>query len=205
MKELLVLVMLVGVLFNSSIALAQSGGEAAQENKQKQNEQKESERLENESNENNPKEQSIWSDISSSAKSLTDSTLEKADQLSTGIGNVYDDAVILSKDSLNSFLDQMDESVILMEQLGYDITDVYMGVGLIPDLSFKVARVKVLSKEQQNEILKKQEVGLVMDYIVNKLNQAYDMKVKGYHIKDVKIRAALSPGATVHFVKNLEE
>jgi hypothetical protein len=200
MKQLLVLITLSGVLFISSVALAQSDNQTSEENTQK-----EKELVKADTNENKPKERSIWSEIGSSAKSLTDSTLEKADQLSTGVGNIYDDAVTLSKDSLNGFLSEMDESVILMEQLGYDITDVYMGVGIIPDLSFKVARKRALSKEQQAEILKEQKVGVVMDYILNKLNEAYDMKVKGYHIKDVKIRVALSPGATVHFVKNLEE
>jgi hypothetical protein len=191
MKKLLTLIVLHGLLLNPFVSFAAEENKATEESKT--------------TDENSQKKQSIWSDISSGAQSLTDSTPEKASELSDGMGNVYDGAVTLSKDSLNGFLEGMDESVILLGKLGYDITDVYINVGLIPDLSFKVARVKTLSVEKQNEILKAQDVGVVMDYIVGKLNQAYDMKVQGYHIKDVKIRLTLSLGATVHFVKNLED
>ncbi len=184
MNKLLVLMVMAGLLLNSSM----SWGEETNITEEKQKE-----------------EHSIWSDISSGAKSLTESTLEKANEFSDGMGHAYDDAVTLSKDSLNGFMKNMDESVILLGQLGYDITDVYINVGLIPDLSFKVARVRTLEVEKQKEIMDEKKVGLVIYFIVNKLNEAYDMKVNGYHIKDVKIRLTLSPGASVHFVKNLEE
>jgi hypothetical protein len=148
------------------------------------------------------KEISLWSEISTGAQSLTDSTLEKAGELSGNISQAYDNAITFSKESLNSFLVSLDESVILMEKLGYDITDVYINAGVVPDLAFKVARVKAISLQAQCEILQAQGNGVVMKYIVKRLNQAYAMEVKGYHIKDVKIRLTLTPGATVHFVRD---
>jgi hypothetical protein len=184
MHKIIVLITLNFILLNSPLVVAQDDDISVEES--------------------HVKEQSIWSDISSGAQSFTQSTLEKAGKLSDDMGEVYDDAVILSKDSLNDFLAGMDEKVKLLGQLGYDITDVYINVGLIPDLSFKVARVKTLRIEKQNEILQSQQAGVVMHYVINKLNQAYDMQVKGYHIKDVKIRLTFTPGATVHFVKNNE-
>ena len=99
-------------------------------------------------------QQSFWYELSSGAQSLTDSTLKKAGELSGSVGNAYNSAVTLSKETLNNFLASMDESVMLMERLGYDITDIYVNVGIIPEVSFKVSRLKVLTTQQQNEILK---------------------------------------------------
>jgi hypothetical protein len=150
-------------------------------------------------------EQSVWYNLTTNAQSLTEKTFEKASELSGDIGETYDDMMTLSNEKLNTFLASMNHSIILMEQLGYDISDIYLVAGIIPDLSFKVVRVNTLSIEVQNEILKQNGNGTVMRYMVNKLNQAYSMQVKGYRVKNVRIRVTLTPSATVHFVKNIEK
>lgn len=147
------------------------------------------------------KELSIWSSISDGAKSLTDSTLQKADELSEDISNAYDDTIVLSSESINGFMSNLDDSVTLLGTLGFDVTNVYVNVGLIPGVTFTVARVQVLNIEEQNELLKQEEVGVILQYVINKLNQAYDIEISGYYTKDVNIRLTINPGATVHLEK----
>jgi len=180
--KILVLLLL---LLTHSLALA------AEENKTESAEKQQKE-----------KQHSFWKELTGSAESITESAIKTVNKMSADAGESYDAALAMSEEQLESFLADIDNKILLLNQLGFDITDVYLNAGFIPDISFTVARVKEISLQQQSKILKEHQTGFVTRYIVKSLNRAYDMRVNGYHVKDVKVRLTITPGTRVHFVKD---
>lgn len=145
---------------------------------------------------------SLWVDLKQAASGATEKVSSMSSELSQDAIKGYDEATQYSETMFNDFMIGLDANIIALEKMGYVVTDLYIGVELIPSVSFKISKTKEVSLKEQKAILIKSGDNSVLSYAMNKLNKAYNMKMGDYQIKAVRMDLSLPPRTSVHFVKS---
>jgi len=148
-----------------------------------------------------PTVSSLWGDLKQAASSASDSVSSMGSEFSRDAIESYDEAAQYSESMFDDFMLGLDANIIALEKMGYVVTDLYIGIGLIPSVSFKISKIKEVPLEEQKAILKESGNNSVLSYAMDKLNKAYSMKMGEYQIKAVRMDLSLPPRTSVHFIK----
>lgn len=144
---------------------------------------------------------SLWGDLKQAASGASDKVSSMSSELSRDAVNNYDAAAQYSETMFDDFMVGLDVNIMALEKMGYVVTDLYIGVELIPSVSFKISKIKEVSLEEQKAILEQSGNNSVLSYAMEKLNTAYSMKMGDYKIKAVRMDLSLPPRTSVHFIK----
>lgn len=150
--------------------------------------------------ENQPQEKdSFWSNVKQTAQSAATNVSEKAKSLSAGASDSVSEFGEYSDQAFEDFMLGVEQNIQVLEKMGYVVTDLYIGVDLVPSVSFRIAKVTEVDLDKQQKLLAEQD-NRVLKYIVEKLNSAYAMEFGDYQIKAVKMDLGLPPKTSVHFI-----
>jgi len=147
---------------------------------------------------------SLWGDLKEAASDATDTVSTMSSELADGTVGGYDIAAEYSEEVFDDFVNGVETNIEALEKMGFVVTDLYVGVGLVPAVSLKITKVSDVSEEKQQAILKESGNSAVLSYALKKLNQAYSMEIGVYQIKAVRMDLSLPPKTSVHFVKSVE-
>ena len=147
---------------------------------------------------------SLWGDLKEAASDATDKVSTMSSELADGTVGGYDIAAEYSEEVFDDFVNGVETNIEALEKMGFVVTDLYVGVGLVPTVSLKITKVADVSEEKQQAILKESGNSAVLSYALKKLNQAYSMEIGVYQIKAVRMDLSLPPKTSVHFIKTVE-
>lgn len=144
---------------------------------------------------------SLWIDLKQAASGASDKASTMSSELSRDAIESYNKAAQYSETMFNDFMLGLDANIMALEKMGYVVTDLYIGIELIPSVSLKISKIKEVPFEKQKSILEESGNNSVLSYAMEKLNTAYGMKMGDYKIKAVRMDLSLPPRTSVHFVK----
>ncbi len=145
---------------------------------------------------------SLWGDLKQVASGASDKVSSMSSELGRDAVESYDEVAQYSETMFNDFMLGLDANIIALEKMGYVVTDLYIGIEIIPSVSFKISKIKEVPLEEQKAILKESGNNSVLSYTIDKLSKAYSMKMGEYQIKAVRMDLSLPPRTSVHFIKS---
>ena len=193
------------ILTSLLLALLVSPTVKARDNTESELESESKSKTDSEIESNSDSSTSLWGQITKITKDATETVSQKASNISLDAKENYHEIAAYSNETFNDFMLRVDENVATMEKLGYVVTDLYIGVDLIPSVSMRVTRVSEVLPEQQKKILEQSENNGVLKYIMSKLDKAYSIEVGNYAIKAVKFDLSIPPRTSVHMIKSGQE
>ncbi|TQV86472.1 hypothetical protein [Aliikangiella coralliicola] len=191
-------IILLCILCSSNLAGAEKvpqQGSSEQATPEQENQEKQQE--ENKSD-------SLWQQISSATADASKKVGDITTNLAGDANEQYKAFEGYTEQVFSDFVNSIDANVKTLEKLGYVVTDLYIGVELIPSVTLRLRRVKEVSETEQTSILQETGGNAVLSYAVEKLNQAYTKEVAGYRIKAVRLSLGLPPNTSIHFEKIVE-
>ena len=147
---------------------------------------------------------SLWGDFKEVASDASEKVSTLGSELADGGIDGYDIAALYSEEVFDEFVQGVEKNIEALEKMGFVVTDLYVGVGLVPSVSLKITKVADVPLEKQQAFLKESGDSAVLSYALKKLNQAYSMEIGVYQIKAVRMDLSLPPKTSVHFVKTIE-
>jgi len=147
---------------------------------------------------------SLWGDFKEAASDASEKVSTLGSELADGGIDGYDIAALYSEEVFDEFVQGVEKNIEALEKMGFVVTDLYVGVGLVPSVSLKITKVADVPLEKQQAFLKESGDSAVLSYALKKLNQAYSMEIGVYQIKAVRMDLSLPPKTSVHFVKTIE-
>lgn len=108
-------------------------------------------------------------------------------------------------DTAGKFLDEFNEALPTMRALGFDVKDVRMSMGLLPEIGAKlVASVDAIDVKKIDELAKKQEEKRMLAALLKALQAAYNVKQMLGGVKftgvEIDLTLGLPPKINVGFL-----
>ena len=88
---------------------------------------------------------SLWIDLKQAASGASDKVSSMGSELGREAVESYDEAAQYSETMFDDFMLGLDANIIALEKMGYVVTDLYIGIELIPSVSFKISIVTPIS------------------------------------------------------------
>ena len=114
----------------------------------------------------------------------------------TGSSTVQD----WSTNKLNAALEEFYSYIPIFREAGFDVSQVSVEVGLIPKLDATFSQTRVLTQEEQQNVLKTQEKKYVLCFLLRSLFAVHNMKLSRFSLSSVTMSLSIPP----HTILSLE-
>lgn len=130
----------------------------------------------------------------------------------SGMGDVYGATLNglkgFSGDTLAATAARLNEAAPYIEQAGYDMTEIEVGIGLSPKILAHLRLREVISVEAQQALLSKVQSKRLIRTILQSLFQASrareKLRIREFHFTEIELELSILPTVTLKFKPNAD-
>ncbi len=140
---------------------------------------------------------SLWDNLKDKASGGLTEANTLLDNFKDQAGSSLTDAKNWSTDKLNDTLGELTNALPVIQEAGFEASEIAVTMSLIPTLTLEFKQVKVITPEEQVKILKAHEDQKILSYLLQSLFKIYSLQFGKYKIAFTEIALTVPPTTKV--------